>query len=231
MVNASNSTLVVEDEQNRYIYKPESGERPLWDFPDGTLHKRERAAYVMSEILGWNLVPQTELREGPYGVGSLQDWLEAQVTVVDIFTPGQVPDEWLTVITGIDENGDEVTLAHADDPRLQQIAVFDALINNADRKAGHILTDQEGNLFGIDHGLTFHDEDKLRTVLWHLRGEPIPVELLNDLTRLDGALPVLEQLIHPKEIAALLTRRESLRSQGTFPQPSDDWPAVPWPPF
>ena len=206
MVNASNSTLVVEDEANRYIYKPESGERPLWDFPDGTLHKRERAAFVMSEILGWNLVPKTQLSEGPYGVGSLQNWLEAQVTVVDIFPPGEVPDKWLTVITGLDENGHEVTLAHANEPRLKQIAVFDALINNADRKAGHILTDEEGNLFGIDHGLTFHDEDKLRTVLWGWINEPIPEKLLSDLAAAASQIPTSEltQLLSEAEISALL---------------------------
>lgn len=233
MVNASNSTLIVEDEQNRYIYKPESGERPLWDFPNGTLHKRERAAYVMSEILGWNLVPQTQLSEGPYGVGSLQDWLEAQVTVVDIFTPGQVPDQWLTVITGIDENGDEVTLAHADDPRLQQIAVFDALINNADRKAGHILTDQEGNLFGIDHGLTFHDEDKLRTVLWGWINQPIPANLILDLEHAVEKIPTSEltQLLSKDEITALLERLENLIKAKKMPVPNPHWPAVPWPVF
>jgi uncharacterized repeat protein (TIGR03843 family) len=233
MVNASNSTLVVEDEANRYIYKPESGERPLWDFPNGTLHKRERAAFVMSEILVWNLVPKTQLSEGPYGVGSLQNWLEAQVTVVDIFPPGEVPDKWLTVITGLDENGDEVTLAHANEPRLKQIAVFDALINNADRKAGHILTDQDGNLFGIDHGLTFHDEDKLRTVLWGWINEPIPEDLLSDLVAAASKIPSSEltQLLSEAEILALLERLEHLITTKKMPIPSPHWPAVPWPVF
>ncbi len=233
MVNASNSTLVVEDEANRYIYKPESGERPLWDFPDGTLHKRERAAYVMSELLGWNLVPQTRLSEGPYGVGSLQNWLEAQVTVVDIFTPGQVPKDWLTIITGLDETGAEVTLAHADEPRLQQIAVFDALINNADRKAGHILTDQAGNLFGIDHGLTFHEEDKLRTVLWGWINQPIPASLILDLENAMEKIPASEltALLSDDEVSALLTRLEKLIEAKKMPAPSPHWPSVPWPVF
>lgn len=233
MVNASNSTLVVEDEANRYIYKPESGERPLWDFPNGTLHKRERAAFVMSEILGWNLVPNTQLREGPYGVGSLQNWLEAQVTVVDVFAPGEVPDKWLTVITGFDENGDEVTLAHANEPRLKQIAVFDALINNADRKAGHILTDQDGNLFGIDHGLTFHDEDKLRTVLWGWINEPIPDHLVLDLAAAASKIisSELPQLLSQEEISALLERLDNLITTKKMPVPSPHWPAVPWPVF
>lgn len=233
MVNASNSTLVVEDEANRYIYKPESGERPLWDFPNGTLHKRERAAFVMSEILGWNLVPNTQLREGPYGVGSLQNWLEAQVTAVDIFAPGEVPDKWLTVITGLDENGDEVTLAHANEPRLKQIAVFDALINNADRKAGHILTDQDGNLFGIDHGLTFHDEDKLRTVLWGWINEPIPEHLVLDLAAAASKIESSElpQLLSKEEISALIERLANLVTTKKMPVPSQRWPAVPWPVF
>ena len=233
MVNASNSTLVVEDQGNRYIYKPESGERPLWDFPTGTLHKRERAAFVMSEILGWNVVPETKLSEGPYGIGSLQNWLEAEVTVVDIFPPDQVPEHWLTVITGLDENGDEVTLAHADEPRLQQIAVFDALINNADRKAGHILTDQDGNLFGIDHGLTFHDEDKLRTVLWGWISQPIPDQLLADIAAAEDEISKseLSQLLSSDELVALHDRLAKLIATKKMPVPSPHWPAVPWPVF
>ena len=233
MVNASNSTLVVEDQGNRYIYKPESGERPLWDFPSGTLHKRERAAFVMSEILGWNVVPETQLSDGPYGIGSLQNWLEAEVTVADIFPPDQVPEHWLTVITGLDENGDEVTLAHADTPRLQQIAVFDALINNADRKAGHILTDQDGNLFGIDHGLTFHDEDKLRTVLWGWISQPIPEQLLTDLAAAKDEISrgELSQLLSSDELAALHERLAKLIATKKMPVPSPHWPAVPWPVF
>jgi len=135
MVNASNSTLVVESDGNRFIYKPRSGERPLWDFPDHTLHLRERAAYLVSEMLGWNVVPETTINEGPYGIGSFQKWIDAEPTTVDIFPPNTVPDGWLTIITGIDEEGHQVTLAHEDSERLMQIAVFDALVNNADRKA------------------------------------------------------------------------------------------------
>jgi uncharacterized repeat protein (TIGR03843 family) len=144
-----------------------------------------------------------------------------------------VPDKWLTVITGLDENGNEVTLAHANEPRLKQIAVFDALINNADRKAGHILTDQDGNLFGIDHGLTFHDEDKLRTVLWGWINEPIPENLLSDLTDAANKIPTSEltQLLSEAEISALLKRLDNLITTKTMPIPSPHWPAVPWPVF
>ncbi|MTB10247.1 MAG: phosphatidylinositol kinase, partial [Actinobacteria bacterium] len=118
LVNASNATLVVEAGDQRFVYKPMSGERPLWDFPINTLHLRERAAFVLSELLQWNIVPATVIASGPYGVGSLQNWVDAEVTSVDVFTPGEVPADWLTIISGIDEDGDEVTLAHANLPRL-----------------------------------------------------------------------------------------------------------------
>ena len=183
MVNASNSTLVVESDGNRFIYKPRSGERPLWDFPDHTLHLRERAAYLVSEMLGWDVVPETTINEGPYGIGSFQKWIDAEPTTVDIFPPNTVPDGWLTIITGIDEEGHQVTLAHENSERLMQIAVFDALVNNADRKAGHLLTDKTGNTYGIDHGVTFNSEDKLRTVLWGWIGERISSNQLADLEK------------------------------------------------
>ena len=165
MVNASNSTLVIESNDQRYIYKPRSGERPLWDFPNQTLYLRERAAYLTSELLGWNVVPETTIQEGPYGIGSFQKWIDAEPATVDIFPPNEVPQGWLTIMSGIDEEGDQVTLAHENSSRLQQIAVFDTLINNADRKACHLLTDESGVTFGIDHGVTFNSEDKLRTVV------------------------------------------------------------------
>ncbi len=130
MVNASNSTLVIESNDQRYIYKPRSGERPLWDFPDQTLYLRERAAYVTSELLGWNVVPETTIQEGPYGIGSFQKWIDAEPATVDIFPPNEVPKGWLTIMSGIDEEGDQVTLAHEDSARLQQIAVFDTLISH-----------------------------------------------------------------------------------------------------
>jgi len=211
LVEASNATLfgsirVGKEFLGNVIYKPTSGERPLWDFPHGTLAQREVAAFQLSETLGWDVVPPTLLRDGPYGIGMVQSWID------------------------IDEEIDIVEVGQGDHEDIIRMVLFDALINNTDRKFGHLLP-LNGRIFGCDHGVTFHQEDKLRTVLWHFRGEPIPVKLLNDLNRLEDALPVLEQLIHPEEIVALLARRESLRSRGTFPQPSDDWPAVPWPPF
>ncbi len=233
MVNASNSTLVVESNNGRFIYKPRSGERPLWDFPDQTLHLRERAAFVTSELLGWNVVPQTVISEGPYGIGSFQKWIDAEPTTVDIFSPNEVPQGWLTIMSGIDEEGDHVTLAHEDSPRLKQIAIFDALVNNADRKAGHLLTDASGETFGIDHGVTFSDEDKLRTVLWGWIGQGIPESLLADLEAFRVKIPgsELEVLLEVSEIVALTKRLDELLALKVLPSPSPHWPAVPWPVF
>ena len=233
MVNASNSTLVVESDGIRFIYKPRSGERPLWDFPDHTLHLRERAAYLVSEMLGWNVVPETTINEGPYGVGSFQKWIDAEPTTVDIFPPNTVPEGWLTIITGIDEEGHQVTLAHENSERLMQIAVFDALVNNADRKAGHLLTDETGKTFGIDHGVTFNSEDKLRTVLWGWIGERISSDQLADLEKLKSQISgsELEVLLTDSEIDALQERLDVLLTQQVMPSPSPNWPAVPWPVF
>jgi uncharacterized repeat protein (TIGR03843 family) len=233
MVNASNSTLVVESEGNRFIYKPRSGERPLWDFPDHTLHLRERAAFVVSEMLGWDIVPETVIADGPYGIGSFQNWIDAEPTTVDIFPPNAVPEQWLTIITGIDEEGHQVTLAHENSSRLFQIAIFDALVNNADRKAGHLLTDKSGKTFGIDHGVTFNSEDKLRTVLWGWIGEPLPAAYLQDLEALKIQISdsELDELLDEDEIAALRDRIDTLTAESVMPSPSPHWPAVPWPVF
>ena len=233
MVNASNSTLVVESDGERFIYKPRSGERPLWDFPDKTLHLRERAAFVVSELLGWDVVPATIIAEGPYGIGSFQEWIDAEPATVDIFVPGEVPESWLTIITGIDEEGNQVTLAHEDSPRLLQIAIFDAVVNNADRKAGHLLTKASGNTYGIDHGVTFNAEDKLRTVLWGWIGELIPETYLSDLKALKAKIPgsEIEDLLDTSETLALLERIDYLLAEQVMPSPSPNWPAVPWPVF
>lgn len=233
MVNASNSTLVVESEGNRYIYKPRSGERPLWDFPDHTLHLRERAAFVCSEMLGWNIIPETFIQDGPYGIGSFQKWIDAEPATVDIFPPNEVPEGWLTIMSGIDEEGKQVTLAHQNSPRLFQIAIFDAIVNNADRKAGHLLTDASGQTYGIDHGVTFNFEDKLRTVLWGWIGEEIPEEFVKDIESLKEKITnsELEELLDVEEIDALFHRLDTILTQPVMPMPSPSWPAVPWPIF
>lgn len=233
LVNASNATLVVESAGARFVYKPMSGERPLWDFPVDTLFLRERAAFVLSELLKWDIVPSTTIADGPYGVGSLQTWIDAEVDTVDVFEPGAVPADWLTIVSGLDEDGKPVTLAHADLPRLQQIAVFDALINNADRKAGHILTSTDGKIYGIDHGVSFNQDPKLRTVLWGWIGQPIPEGLLLDLTRIISELDAseLNELLDENEMTALRDRLSNLLATGKMPSPNPSWPSVPWPVF
>ena len=211
-VDASNATLyaVVElDEQAiPVIYKPIAGERPLWDFPDGNLANRELAAFLLSQALKFDIVPFTILREGPFGVGMVQQWID------------------------IDEEVDVVELATSTDPRIRQMALFDAIINNTDRKYGHILPTVSGEIFGCDHGVTFHEDPKLRTVLWQFAGErftPIEINLLE--TAKEKAADVVGSLITSSESAALTARVEGLLAAGAFPSPREDWPAVPWPPF
>ncbi len=192
LVEASNATLLatvaLDGTSRQCVYKPVAGERPLWDFPDRTLGRREAAAYVLSTALGWGVVPPTVFRPGPFGAGSVQLWVddgtrdaegdpevpEAGAGVVDVIAPGKVPRGWLNVVVAEDYRGRTVVLAHADDPDLARMALFDAVANNADRKGGHILRDRWGRLRGVDHGLTFNTEDKLRTVLWGWEGDPLP---------------------------------------------------------
>lgn len=233
MVNASNATLVVQGPGGRFVYKPTAGERPLWDFPAGSLAARERAAYVLSELLGWGLVPRTELREGPHGPGSMQQWVDADVTAVDVVAPADVPAGWATVLTGVDEHGAEVALVHARDHGLARIAVFDILANNADRKGGHVLTTPEGQHVAIDHGVTFHEDPKLRTVLWGWVGEPVPDDLLSDVAAIESSAAdsELAALLTPGEIDALTTRIRTLLREARFPAPSGEWPSIPWPVF
>ncbi len=216
LVDASNTTLYCAIELNGVeaacVYKPVAGERPLWDFPDGTLAGREVGAYLVSAASGWDLVPPTVLREGPLGPGACQLWLD------------------------IDEDVDIVALVQSDNPVLRKMAVFDAVINNADRKGGHILPMPGGHIYGVDHGICFSTDDKLRTVLWGWRGTPLADEALETLTRLRTEIAgelgdKLRTLITPREVAATRRRIERLLRFGVYPQPSDDWPAIPWPPF
>lgn len=233
MVNASNSTLVVRDGDAQYIYKPISGERPLWDFPAGTLALRERAAYVLSEIGGWGVVPETVISEGPLGMGSLQTWVEAEVIDVDVVVPANIPNGWLEIVRGIDQNGAQVALVHADNPQLRAIALFDAVANNADRKGGHLLTDVSGKVFAIDHGVTFNHEPKLRTVLWGYVDADFTTSEIEQLiqVREKVATSELVDLLNEAEISALTSRIDELLKNGRFPAPSASWPSVPWPVF
>jgi uncharacterized repeat protein (TIGR03843 family) len=231
--NASNATLLIVLEGQQYIYKPQSGERQLWDFPTGTLYQRERAAFVISQLLGWNLVPETVISTGAYGIGSFQKWVETETQLVDIFPPDQVPADWLQITSGVTEEGTQVVLAHADSEDLMKLAVFDAITNNADRKAGHILTNSDQQVWAIDHGVTFNVEPKLRTVLWGWLGQTIPEALIEDLKILENNLANSEisQLISGDEFLELKYRIAELIETKTFPSPNPNWPAVPWPIF
>ncbi|OKI63541.1 SCO1664 family protein [Streptomyces sp. MJM1172] len=223
------------------VYKPVKGERPLWDFPDGNLAQRERAAYLVSEATGWGLVPATVLRDGPYGEGMVQHWIEAGETpeagLLALVEGEEADDGWKPVAFAEVGEGRTALLVHADDPRLRRLAVLDAVINNGDRKGGHLLPAPDGHLYGIDHGVTFHTEDKLRTLLWGWAGEPLTDEAREVLTSLDARLadgePLatrLAELITPVELAAVRGRVAHLLRTGVHPRPSGQWPAIPWPP-
>ncbi|MBJ6631600.1 SCO1664 family protein [Streptomyces sp. I5] len=232
-------TVAHEDREAACVYKPVAGERPLWDFPDGTLAGREAAAYEVSRATGWDLVPPTVLRDGPYGEGMCQLWIETGpgaelLALVD----GEEPEPGWKAI-GFAEVGEGRTalLVHADDDRLRRLSVLDAVINNADRKGGHLLPTADGRLYGIDHGVTFNTENKLRTLLWGWAGEPLPEEALDVLKRLRDALApsglltaALTPLITPAEIDATRARVDALLASGTHPEPGTDWPSIPWPP-
>ena len=241
LIAASNATLVCRlvgpDGDARCVYKPAAGERPLWDFPDGTLAAREYAAYLVSEAAGWHVVPSTVLRDGPYGPGMCQLWVdESGEEFVDIMAPGSVGEGWLPVLEALDEAGKPVTLVHADDPRLRRLALFDAVINNADRKAGHILADGHGSVLGVDHGVSFHAEDKLRTVLWGWAGLELDEgerELLRRLrAELDGGLgAALGDLLATDEVRATRDRISRLLRDGCLPTMKDRRRPIPWPVF
>lgn len=214
LVDASNATLYssinLGDETMNAIYKPIAGERPLWDFTDGSLAHREYASYLISHHCGFDVVPLTILRDGPYGIGMVQEWIE------------------------IDESIDLSVFFSTNDPRLRSMAVFDAIINNTDRKIGHLLPSRNGELFGCDHGVTFHTQDKLRTVLWQFSGDVL-TEL--ELDQLETTLRILETeldltpYLTTAELEALTHRIQRLISSGVMPEPNPDWPAVPWPAY
>ncbi|WP_299039287.1 SCO1664 family protein [uncultured Pseudokineococcus sp.] len=277
----------------RCVYKPVRGERPLHDFPDGTLAGREVAASLVSRAAGWGVVPTTVLRDGPLGPGSVQRWVhpprdapldeeaaadgvvepadgalagaapeqddaedderllgEPGAGLVDVVAQGGTPRGWHGVLDAWGPYGEPVTLVHADDPRLLSVAVFDAVANNADRKAGHLLLGRpeaadpasaagRGDgppVHGIDHGLVLHAEGKLRTVLWGWAGDPLPDVELEALERLRGALrggleEALRPLLTAREVRALRTRVERLLRGAVMPQPPEHRSAVPWPVF
>ena len=210
LVDASNASLLCQlTDGTQAIYKPISGERPLWDFPDGNLATREVAAYYVSEIGNFNLVPRTVLRDGPFGMGAVQRWIE------------------------IDESEDVVAFAQAETSNLRNMALFDVIINNADRKFGHILITSDERVYGCDHGVCFHEENKLRTVIWQFADSPLSQPEIEKLNQLLAALDIefLNSLLTEVEVDALLARIRILLTEAKFPLPSGEWPAIPWPPY
>lgn len=236
LLSASNASFVGMLEGRRVIYKPIAGERPLWDFPDGCLAHRELATYVVSEALGWGVVPPTWLGEGPHGPGMLQEWVEEDPLrgAVDIVAPGAVPAGHRAVLEARDADGNPVVLVHEDSEALRRMAILDVLVNNGDRKGGHVLALADGRRLGVDHGVTFHVENKLRTVLWGWLGEPLTADERASIGHVlaDGSLvETLQSLLTGAEIGAFLDRGRSLLEAGAFPAPSGEWPAIPWPAF
>ncbi|QDW30411.1 SCO1664 family protein [Arthrobacter sp. KBS0702] len=239
IATASNATFLGSIGDVAVVYKPLAGESPLWDFPDGTLAHREVAAYLVSQVLGWDIVPRTWLRDGPLGEGMVQLWQEPDPaqSAVDLVATDQVPERgWKRVLEGRDENGCMVALVHEDTPALRRMAVFDVIVNNADRKGDHILAMTDGHRHGVDHGLTFHRDHKLRTVLWGWLGDALTAEERAGIDRvregLHGQLGHnLADLLSAEEIASLAARCARLRLAGRFPAPSGEMSAVPWPLF
>lgn len=216
MLDASNVTLVgairTDELAAECVYKPVAGERPLWDFPDGTLAGREISAFLVSEATGWRVVPPTVLREGPFGPGMVQLWIDG------------------------DDDVDLAEYVRRDDPALRRMAVFDAVVNNADRKGGHIIPMPDGHAYGVDHGICFSVEPKLRTLLWRWAGKRLPVDAVEMLARLADDLrgdlgEELHEHLTRSEVRATQRRVAELLRTGRHPEPSGDWPALPWPPF
>lgn len=239
IMSASNATFVGRIGNVQVVYKPVAGEQPLWDFPDGDLASREAAAYLVSEAFGWDVVPATWLRDGPMGPGMVQLWQDVDPAqdAVDLVASGNVPDTgWRHVFDGYDARDRPVTLIHEDTAELRRMAVFDIVTNNADRKGGHILEMVGGHRHGIDHGLTFHAEHKLRTVLWGWVDEPLSPYELEGVDRVREALAGelgdrLADLLTGFELAALAARCDRLLKKKRFPRPHGGMPAIPWPPF
>lgn len=240
LTHASNAVYrVIVDGSLRAVYKPVRGERPLWDFPDGTLAARELAAYLVSELGGWHRIPATVLREGPLGPGSVQAWVgPLDVTgdhdLLRVDAPGQLPEGYRPVVQAQDEYFADVVVSHADDPALREVALLDAVLNNADRKATALILDQ-GRVFAVDHGLTMHQEPKLRTVLWGYAGEPLtPVER-EQLARLQSVLQsadvrdLMGALVTDAELVALDRRVRRLLREETMPAVPAHRHPLPWP--
>ena len=210
LVDASNASLLCKlPNELKVIYKPIAGERPLWDFPDGNLASREVAAFYISEVGEFDVVPKTVLRDGPFGIGAIQQWIETS------------------------EAADVIAMAQSDHPQIRNLALFDIVINNADRKFGHILITPDGQIFGCDHGVSLHEENKLRTVIWQFAEQKLTSEEIAKLKDLISKIDLnhLAKFLSVEEIAAFLQRVQGLIEDGRFSSPNPNWPAVPWPPY
>lgn len=248
LVSASNTTWrCTLGGSLKCVYKPQQGERPLWDFPDGTLSGREVAAYLVDRMLGFDLIPPTIWRDdGPAGPGMCQLWVTEDPAhrLVDVVPADDVPPDWHQVLSAEDASGRPVALVHADDQRLQHMALLDAVINNGDRKGGHVIMDDTGRVWAIDHGVSMASEPKLRTVLWGWAGESINAQ---DVHRLQQLLTILEDddrgtkggtsvaelaaFVSADELVALTARVRALIDSKRYPFPHEEWPAIPWPVF
>lgn len=233
LVAASNATLLAHDETDaKFCYKPVLGEAPLADFPERTLARREVAAYRLSESAGFGVVPETIwVEDAPAGPGSVQRWVDSDRVAVDLVGVNEVAEGWFGFVIAEDEDGNDVALAHADIPELRRLAVFDAVANNADRKGGHVLVDAQGSVMGCDHGLTFHVEDKLRTVLLGWAGEPFTDAELSLIATAGQSGEAVAGWLSPQEVEAMMQRCDDLLVAGTFPLPAPGWRALPWPPL
>jgi uncharacterized repeat protein (TIGR03843 family) len=242
LTDASNVTLLgdvsLDGVSMPCIYKPVRGERPLWDFPDGTLAARELAAYRVSAVSGLDCVPVTVLRAGPFGMGMVQRWIDDvdPTEMVDLVPVDRVPPGWLPVLRAVDEDGADVAAVHADDQALARLAGFDLIVNNADRKGSHVLPVADGRVLGVDHGLCFHVDDKLRTILWGWAGKPLPDGVVDSIARLASALEgsfarELSDLLTTAEITALVGRLADLDDRRVFPKAPMHRTPIPWPPL
>lgn len=231
LTDASNATFLCQDESGQgWVYKPVAGERRLWDFPEATLARREVAAHELGERFGFGVVPLTVwLEEAPFGPGSAQRWVDHEISpLVDLLSPEEVDHTWLPVVAATDAEDRPVVLAHRDDAALRNVCLFDLVINNTDRKASHLLGEGQ-DLVGIDHGASLHEQDKFRTVLWGWMGDPFTREeqaRLADVAALPGQVP---PGLSQAEWEAVGERATRLLALGCFPEPSGDWPAIPWP--
>jgi uncharacterized repeat protein (TIGR03843 family) len=241
ITSASNVALLLENTSDKNgfkaIYKPKSGIRELWDFPKNDLVEREYASYLLSRESELNLIPPTVIREiSDFGEGMVQKWIEdSKIKSVGIFKYDEVPVEFLTVLEANDGQANLVKVAVADSPWLDSLTIFDAIINNSDRKGSHILTDPSGENWAIDHGVTWHLDNKLRTVLWAKAGESLSASAILTMQKIEKGLSestnLLSNYLSQDEIEQAANRLKQIATTGLFPLPQGDWPAIPWPVF